>query len=388
MTNKQTNNNLATTTILRILNGFLINGINYCPYGQGVHIDETYLYTIASRNKLSHLLFHCLRCSTCSRCMSVRMQKQLSRLRMNTVAKLLLYEKEREAFRSFLCRKHIHAVEFKCFRNDNLTNENALFFHRSADLDVLVSKKDFRRIASEYLRMGYTKKTKGRYKEIQLVHPVSKFEIDLHFLLAYPHYGGLNSTEYTVIKKFTNALLERGDKIHDGFISISREHYILSLCIRYWYNDMLCGLYSLYELMQFCYTQRTNIRWEQVFHLADMYSMRNEMLYILKLGNRIFGAPLPREVIDRITYRIRVFSCSITIWDIVIFPPISKWYHKRFRDISHKKYTKFFILKILINQRTPLLRCMRPRILAFVFISLCRYIYHHNNQRFFSSEKT
>lgn len=162
---------------------------------------------------------------------------------------------------------------------------------------------------------------------------------------------------------------------------MSLEHYVLSLCIRYWHNDMLCGLYSLYEVMQFCYTQRTHIRWKQVFHLADGYSMRNELLCILTLGNRTFGIPLPKEVIDRMMLRVKLFSVSVTIRDIAVFPPISKWHQKRFRDISHKKYTKFSILKILINQRTPLLRCVRPRILTFAFLSLCRYYYHQITDR-------
>ena len=304
------------------------------------------------------------------------MLKQLSHLRTYTIANSLMYEKERETFTSYLYQQGIQAIEFKCFRNNTPKKENILLSHRSADLDVLVSKKDFIRIASEYLRKGYTKKTKGRYKEIQLIHPVSKFEIDLHFLLAYPHYGDLNSAEYTAIEEFTKAILEKGVRTHAGFFSMSREDYVLSLCIRYWHNDLLCGLYPFYELMRFCHMRRSQVNWKEVFHLADTYLMRNELLCILALGNRIFGIPLPGEVIDRMTFRIKLFSFAVTLRDVAVFPPVSKWYQKRFRDISDKKYTKFFILKLLINQRTPLLRCMRPRILAFAFLSLCRHILH------------
>lgn len=363
-------------TATRILIKMLLNGFNYCPYKHFKQIDEQYFYIIASRNKLVYLLYHCLRCSTCSQYMSARMLKQLSRVRMYAIANFLMYKKERDTFTSYLYQQGIHAIEFKCFRNNTPKKRNILLSHRSVDLDALVSKKNVARIASEYLRIGYTKKTKGRYKEIQLIRFVPKFEIDLHFLLAYPHYGDLNSAEYTAIEEFTKAILEKGVRTHAGFFSMSREDYVLSLCIRYWHNDMLCGLYPLYELMRFCYIQRTKIRWKQVFHFADTYSMRNEMLCILALGNRIFGTPLPKEVNGRMTFRIKFISFSVTIRDIAVFPPISKWYQKRFRDISHKKYTKFFILKTVINQRTPFLRCIRPRILAFAFLSLCRHILH------------
>lgn len=363
-------------TVTCVLIKMLLNGFDYCPYEQGKKIDEKYLYIIASRNKLIHVLDHCLRCITCSRHISIPMMKKLAHHRMQTVAHLLIYKMERKKFQSFLKQQHIHAVEFKRSINERATERNIFSSHRSADLDVLVSSDDAINISARYSKMGYKKKTKGEQKELQLINTASGFEIDLHFLLAYPHYGNLSSTEYAIVEQFTQTVLANSTSGRFGITYISLEYFILSSCMRYWYNDMLCGLYPLYKLMQFCYTQRTKIRWEQVFQLAEKYAMRNEMLFILELGNRIFGTPLPKEVMDNMTFRIKYTAFSITMQDIAIFPPITKWCHKRFRDISHKKYTKFFILKTVINQRTPLLRCIRPRILAFAFLSLCRHILH------------
>jgi len=268
----------------------------------------------------------------------------------------LIFKMESQKINSLLRNTAIGAILFK---------HNAERIRVGTDIDLLVAKKDFKLLSVKAVQQGYKKTAKVRHKEIQITNPKSGFKLDVHHIAAYPMFGGLTKQELHLIKAFTYDLLafSFGKR---GIVSIPLEWYIISRSIHYWYNDLLCGLYPLFEICSFCSVHQREIKWKKLFSIADNYSFSNEIALIFLLANKLLNNPIPDAVKTKLTARLLIAGKCIVLEDVVYFPPISRWYHKRYKNWAQKKYKKYFFIKLLTSQKIPIARLLRPRILLLI----------------------
>lgn len=344
----------------------LLQDNQFCPSQAYTSVNVEFLYQLAVKNKVEHLLLHFLKCELCFGLLDKPMVQKLEQLRFRLDALPLVFERERRQLERMLERRNVRAILFKQFGRKTRVG---------VDMDVLVSQKDLPVLIEEGVRCGYTKIARDRRKEVPLINPVNHFKIDVHYMLAaFPPYGEVNVQELQLIERYTSALFHVAERKRSGIVQIPIEWYVVSRMLHYWYNDMLCSLYPLYEISSFCYEHRHTIRWNTLFHIAETYSVQNEILLILSLANKILGIGLPPEVKKRVTFRIALASLAITLDDIVYFPPVGHWYQKKYREIAQKKFLKYYFLKLLVHQKVSVLRILRPRVLVFFASLFWRYL--------------
>lgn len=339
----------------------MLQNSQFCPSQTYKNVNIKLLIQLAGANKAEHVLLHFLTCESCLDLFDKPIIQKLEQLRFRLHALPLVFEGERRQFEQILKKRRIKAVLFKQFGNRDRVG---------ADMDVLVSKQDLSILTEEAIQQGYIKTAKVRHKEIQLTNPVNRFKIDVHHMVAFPHYGGLKAQELQQIEQYSSDIFKAAGNQRSGFVRVPIEWYVVSRILHYWYNDILCSIYPLYEISSFCYVHRHTIHWNELFSIADTYSFRNEILFVLSLANKILGIGLPTDVSRRISFRIALASSAITLDDIVYFPHVSLWYHKRYSVIAQKKYRRYFFVKLLVNQGVPFTRLLRIRILMFILDTL------------------
>ncbi len=356
---------------------WLKKGETFCPTRWNFVIDERSLYTAATRNKLHFLLLHFLDCPECRRRLSKRFLTHIANMQLLLFANILLYESEKRKLSVFLKRKNVKAM---CFKHADMEagKHNATHYVGS-DIDVLTEKKNLPLILSEYLHRGYQKKEEGISKEIQLVHPSNKFQIDLHFLIAFPHNGELNAYEYEMVTRFTRDFLRFARMRRDGFAYAPPEYHFLSMILRFWYNDMVLGLKGLYDIGMFYVNNHKTTDWERFFVLADTYGLKKKIQFVLATSSMIFNFPLPRTVAKTLPLQVKVLIHGVTSDDIALFPPVSRWQKKSNAQTVQKKYLAYSLLTLLLSEKVSLRRLMRPKILRFVsraWIAYIRSVFH------------
>lgn len=354
---------------VQLLMAFLIRERWYCPSVSRVRYQENVLLQVALRNKIQNVLFHFLDCAECRKNSTDWFVRILESYRKKRILYQLLFAEEKRRLQNILRRKKLRAVLYKStgpYFRKTLAND----FHDGSDMDVLIEKKDIIYLVDEYRALGYKKMPAIVPKEVTIQNPANFFEIDLHYLLAYPHYGGLSQPELTMLRSFTTDFFSSARSASYGLFRPSQEYMFLSLLIRFWFNDTMTGLGELFKITKIYSRYVDNIRWGALVTLADTYAFRNECMFILKLGSLLFQTRLPQKRESEVPFRVTLFVPSISVDDVAIFPPIRRWYHKRYNTFAHRLYLRYFFLKLWLNQNTDPLRLLRPRIVVFLLSSL------------------
>lgn len=338
----------------------LLRDSRFCPFETCPSVNTKLLFFLARANKTEYTLLHFDTCPVCSKKISKSFKRMLHTIKQKEIVDPLMFESERTCLELILKRRHIRGVLFKHH------NSRKRF---GGDMDLLVSRKDIPIIRDEYAMRKYRISAKVAHKEIQAVNPKINYKLDIHHLIAYPHFGWLNKEEISMLAQYSSDLfLEENGKKY-GIINMSPERYVVTRAIHYWYNDMLCSLYPLYEISIFCYERRHTLDWDKLFRIADAYSMRNEIIFIFFLSNKILDSEIPVEIKKKLSIRIVIAASALMPDDIIYFPSVCLWYHRRYRDIAQRKYKKYSIVKLLVSQNTPFTRLLRVRIILFVLNS-------------------
>ncbi len=348
----------------RILLG-LLHDSSYCPTRAGHAVDFSSVYRLALLNKAEFPLMHFIACTRCRPQLDTNMVLVLERLRLRLRALPLAFDQEKRRVDRMVEACGISAILFKHIKGK---------YRVGADLDILVREKDLSALAAEAARHGYRHTRKVRHKEMQLTNPKSGYKIDVHHLIAYPLYGGLSHEEMHTTRRLTSdVLMLFGSRSRGKLRELPIEWYVIVRVFHYWYNDLLCGLYPLYEIGSFCFEQRKRIRWQEVFRIAASYGVQHEVVYVLLLAHRLFGMELPSDVGSAVTFRIALASYVMTVRDVADFPPVALWNRARYRDVAREKYRKYFFVKLLVHRGVPWMRLIRFRILRLAMQTTSRY---------------
>ncbi|PIS09492.1 hypothetical protein COT75_01325 [Candidatus Beckwithbacteria bacterium CG10_big_fil_rev_8_21_14_0_10_34_10] len=354
------------TKISRLLIFLLRHRLKKCPTSNYFPINEKKLLQTAIKNKVVFVLFHFLKCPICQKKISQITIKKLHNFQKYSLCNSLLLEKEKNDISRFLEQKKIKAVNLTDF-----SFYKKMIFHQQyitgSDLDLLVEKSKLKKISTFLQKKGYSIKKKY-IQEVTLSHPENKTIIDLHFLLAWPFTDDeFNILNKKSLYKLTKELLkncQKDKKTH--FYKLSKECFLFSLIIHFWTNDLLKGLRNLFDIIEFttCYDKEVN--WESFISLSGRYQAKNISLFTLFLGNQIFGLPFPLGLkkAAKIPFRTKVLLPYFSAEKIAIFPPLKVWHsqNKKFQKIKKD----IFFIKIILSEKLPIKRLLRPKILGFV----------------------
>lgn len=342
-----------------ILTHFVHDMDGFCPIKYNLFIDERLLYEIATRNKIQHVLFHFLLCPLCRKQIHIKFKAQLEELRFTKKLRLLLWSRERMILEEVLRKYDIYGILFKQHREKG--EAGGFRIATGFDLDVLVRKEDVSIIVFEYTKMGYVQQKKGIQKEIQLINKKNGFEIDLHFLLAYPHYSQLDEKEYGAVQSVTNDLFFSIHSKSTHLVDLPTEWYIVVLFIRYWYNDLMTGLRDMHDILTLSeHFQNTNV-WNSVFRRVIRYSLKNEFLFVLSVASATFKAPLPGSVRRAMPWWIFFMRSWVSPEDIAVFPPITKWHKKKYSRSVRVLFSRYAALKYILKLDARFVRIFTPR---------------------------
>lgn len=330
-----------------------------CPPAFLIKQSTTELYRKALRNKVAFALAHFLHCPTCRKELSQSFMKELAKHQKNSVVSRLLYEQEKRRLSNFLRKNKLRGLFFKDTKR-KLSQQ--LFL--TDDIDLLIDKEGALMLSRWLSDLGY-KKTVPLPKEVTYSRN-GQINIDIHTMIAYPHSGGLGKQEMRLIQQFSAALLKL---THDCASSLSdlpnKNYQLLSLCIRFIFNDLMTGLGTLYELTQMTGRYKNQRQWHEFLLLAGQYQLKNEVLFLVAMGKKHFQLPIPSIVIGTIPWKIKMLASSIPASQIAEFPPIKQWQLRKHREMKRNFHVNLGILKLLISDRTSLIRLFRPKIVIF-----------------------
>lgn len=348
---------------------------DYCPYLFHDNVPVTLLFRLATRNKVEHVLSHFVKCNRCHVRLDIKHREKVERLQKLQVVRSLFYVSESKRIQSLFLKQKIYALLFKSYKLD---------LRKGSDIDILVSPSNFSKLVFLYKRKGYRISIHGGLsKEAHLTNPETGFTIDLHFLVAYPHYGKLRTADLLVIKQISQEIVAPHQGNNWGVHPLSIEWYILIQAVCFWHNDLLVGLGSLYRLCMACRIYADRIDWQKILALANRFAFRNKLFFVLMLTDRLFPFGFPDHVRRLVPRRIHVFARAQTIRDLVDFPPIAKWNYQQFSAIAQRKMRRYMLLNIATDPLGLFWWLFRPRLALFTAHTLCSYLLRRERIRTF-----
>lgn len=338
----------------------LMSNKDFCPSKTQSLVNEKLLLNLAKLNKVDYCLEHFLHCEQCQLRRSAQFLAKIRLLRQGRTIRSLLYQHE---YRHFQDQKQKlqrqlsgkKAIAFKPYASSTSS---------LADLDVLVGRQDLPLFISHYQQEQYLVKRQGKKKEVQLRHPHSHFTLDLHFLLAYPHYQDLEPAEYQLIEQLSADVLEQQASATIT-PTISQELLLVVALSRYWYNDLLCGIKTPYELAAL-WKSKKQPNWQRLIALLRHYHFLDQGLFALALAARLNNSALPKTISHRLTPLSKLLTHAFSLYDLAIFPKIDRWYRKENQPWVKQHMHKYAFVKLVLTHQHNFLRLFRPRIILFL----------------------
>lgn len=328
----------------------------FCPSNTYPFLNENLIIKLARRNKIDEYLSHFINCSYCQKKRSKKFISKINNQNKKRIFQILSYKKELAKFNKIKKKNNLPAIAYK---------KNSTNIRSSSDIDILVFKKDLPKFIKEYKKIGYKISKVICKKEVHLINPNNNFAIDLHFLIAYPHFFSLSKKDLDMVKKISRQMLtlQSPNKIKP---SLDKELVLTSLLIRYWHNDLSCGLKTFYEIMLMLKSFQSSKEISKLIKLLKKYEFLNLSLFTFLIGSKIFSIPIPQKIKLHIPLLIKLLVNSISKYKISIFPNINSWHHSQNISwaINYNNHLNF--IKLIVDDKTNFWRKIRPKIILFI----------------------
>ncbi|OGJ37516.1 MAG: hypothetical protein A2383_00645 [Candidatus Pacebacteria bacterium RIFOXYB1_FULL_39_46] len=345
---------------IEILVFLLQNNSSVCPPINLVKKSTSKLYEKAMFNKVFHALDHFTNCQNCQKHLNKSFKNKLIKHQKNSIFSSLLYEKEKQRLISFLEKTKIKGIFFKDFKNK--LNQQLFLTN---DLDLLTNKQGMMIIDQWLTNQGYKKTI---YPPKEITYSKARYlNLDIHSMIAHPHFGTLNAQEILIVRKFSTALLNNTK--HNHHIQ-NKNYQLLSLCIRFLFNDLATGLGTLYEIGKLTQTYKKPSQWSNFLQLAKQYQFQNEAWLMIILSNCFFRYSTPSFISKNTSWKILILAHLLPIEWFAEFPPLKFWHLKKYEPKIKKILIRLNILKLIIKNDSSLVRLIRPRIMAFFFAAI------------------
>lgn len=274
----------------------------------------------------------------------------------------LRYKKTYENFSKLLLKNKIGFVLLK----DLSYFDSSKFIFSGTDLDVLISPRDIKKVVQLLVESKYLYKNRPPH-QITFIDPISNIDIDVHFLVSQPRYHEFTKTQ---VRNLTRGAF----KAHTSEHLLTLEYQLLTMIVRYWTNDFLRGIKSVFEIYTFANYYRDRINWKLFFTIGTRQVDRNALLFVLLLSVRVCSDD--KDIYSELVEKRLVIA-------------VEYWYKKRkyFLQESTKNWwdsseerTKKLILEnhlllLVIKHNVSFLRLLRVRIVYLLLAMYYNYLY-------------
>lgn len=323
--------------------------------------QEHELLWLASYNKAFGNVFHYIHCASCSRHISVSFMKQLMGAEFTANSDYRKKAEELRTLRSVVSRGGHTAVFYKTspFQPGFVSRDSV-----SSDIDVLVSRSVCDTLVQWYTNRGYALR---RYppKEYTVSHPRSGIRIDIHTLVAYPHFGDMSRERIAMMERLTRDMLIYTHK-KNGILVSDPPYYVFYSAVNFWYNDLGFGMHTLYQIVHTLRLLSPADR-RRLHAILTEYQWRTLFSFIAEAGFMFYNIPLPAFVRAlsglppaRDTY-LNLFLRHF----IVLRIPMDAW-HRSHKQWARRVFTDMGILDTLLRDSLPSGRLLRPKIIWFM----------------------
>ncbi len=333
-----------------------------CPHIPQLSLQQEHeLLWLASYNKAYGNVFHYIHCVFCRRHISDSFMKQLMGAEFTAMSDCRKKLKELRTLVSVIGRGRYTAVFYKTspFHPGFLSRENV-----SSDIDVLVSGSACDGLVRRYVKRGYTLK---RYppKECTVSNPHSGIRIDIHTLVAHPHFGDMSYERMTMIKRLTHDMLvytheESSKRVSDP------PYYVFYLAVSFWYNDLGFGMHTLYQIVHSLLALSPADR-RRLYALLNEYQWYTLFSFIAEAGSVFYKISLPSSVraLFGLSPAFRTYLNFFLRHFIVVRVSMEAWHHAR-NKWAQRVFTDIGILDTLLRDLVPHGRLLRPKIIWFM----------------------
>lgn len=353
----------------KVLTSLLVAGRDNCPHFSAQAYLDDELIDLASQNKMAHYLFHFLSCQNCKKLItSKELSKKLSRFQK---AKFILdYFSGQETLwlERELKKQKIRFVYFK--KKEFYPKLKTWYPDESVgmDIDLLLARENI--IAVEHIlqKRGYTYLHKAP-QEVTYRHEQHRVSFDLHFLIAIPREGIISTENLEQLSRQIYITVLKNKVTY-----LPPTEYLISMVTRFWCNDFLRGLRSLYDIYAFSEAYAQFIDWKRVAAAERKLGLVGLHTFTIYLAHSRFSQEdiqLQRiwKQLGRPTFMMKFLCSYFNVERITTIKHQKHWWNLG-HPYTQKLFQEIYFTKLLITPNMPFWRLFRPKIFIFV----CRVI--------------
>lgn len=357
--------NIDTQLLLFLLR----NDEGACPPSAQVRHSSPRLYEKAILNKVPHALAHFVKCRSCYSLLKPTAQKKIAQLQKISLLSQFLYEREKQQLVTLMKKHKIRGIFFK----DSAEKLRRKFF-LTTDIDFLLDPKSAEMLDIVLTEQGYRKKA---YPPKEITYSQKgRLHIDVHTLLAYPHFESLTKSEQNMIADLSAETLSPSSQHKQNSHELKKENLLFVLCVRYLLNDLMTGLGGLEEIVRLA-RALTPTQWRSFLQRAQRYHFSNEALFLMATGSQVFQIPLPSRIRSALSWKTKLMSAYVQPEWLAEFPKLKQWTWEKNRTMAHRHYKRLGIMKLILSEKTPYTRLIRPKIIVTLTDGFWKRFYEH-----------
>ncbi len=343
----------------QILKYLFLSDENACPFAHlSIQEDVSSLIDFAQRNKCLHVLFHFTKCTRCRQMIGNGAYQKLMKLQLVALSRASVIAEERTRLISMASNIRSRIVFYK--QSPVQTPHTTLKV--SNDIDVLTSESIQQQLCSMYADAGYVAKVHAP-KEVSLHSPSNFSSIDLHTLVAYPHYGNVRDSRHQMIARFSRELYTnaRKDTRTGVYVSDACTHLIF-LVLYFWYNDLGFGIQTLYVFLSTISTLSDH-ELTALEALTRDYKIHRLFSFIVHTSHMFFEREIPRSIAKK--FRLSIFQSCLShlfIDNFIVTRLLIRDWDPRDQKIRNL-YRKYYLFDLILDENLSPLRLLRLRIL-------------------------
>jgi len=355
--------------------------------------DFNELLKIAHLNKATTFLSHFLDCQRCQSKLTSTSIKKLNKSYTTALAQHMINKKEKETLGNYFRQRGLNALILKDFSSYPKLYSGKTFI-TSADIDLLIKKKDLNQTEKTIKKLGYClgrnlilknpidKKT-FLYQEKSFFKKRGFFStvIDLHLQIAIPNSGEFKPVSKKVIQQLTTDVFKDAEKRKGCFFEPEIEYLLIFLIVHYFSSDLCTCLRNLFDIVKLSNLYEDRVDWKKFLNIAKQYKLERVALFVILLGSRVFKIRAPKAL--KFSPLLNALAYKKSLQSIAIFPPNNKW--DKTTPALEKLFRENFFFKIFLTKNVRLKRMIKPRIIVF-FMSLMPKMLIFRLRNFFSCQ--
>lgn len=329
----------------------------------------------AQDNKVLSFILHPL---ACTRCQQIIPEKTLDEIIKKQLVYSYIYKlqkKEKNKLISIFWKQKIKAIPMKDYSYyglrypfsgfpEKLDIDFFLPFNSSPKIDRIMSQQKYVSIEYDFPKDNFASLEKDYVKKKHSFQIL----VNYHFKDALPATKGkINPLSQKKVDKFTKQYIRSLKKFsHYKFFLPSLEMNFVFLCLHFFFRDNFNGLRTLYEISQLVKQYGGEMDWQRMFRIVKKLEVESYFIFVVKISNIVFGAPLKPVVEDKIK---KSFNINLAL---KLYSPFLSAVAEGPEEWTNPKHNRSirlyrFLLRLILWQK-PLIRKVGPRLIIYFWI--------------------